>query len=339
MATGIAVVGAGYWGPNLVRNFSGASHSEVRWVCDLDGDLAASLAGRMRVERSTASLDDVLSDPDVAGVAIATPAGTHAAIAAACFDAGKDVMVEKPLASNLAEGKALVDQAERLGRILMTDHTFCYTSTVQHLRDVIRSGEIGDFQYYDSVRINLGLVQSDIDVIWDLAPHDLSILDFILPAGIKPVSVAAHGSDPIGVGHACVAYVTIEMSNGSIAHLHLNWLSPVKVRTILVGGSQKMMVWDDLKPTQRLSIYDAGAQLQDLSEPRRREALVSYRIGDMVAPAIPEKEALGRVAAEFLRAIDTRETPATDGRAGLRVLELLDAAQRSLEAGGVPISV
>lgn len=339
MKTGIAVVGAGYWGPNLVRNFAGAENVDVRWVCDLDGGLAAGLAERFKVERWTTSLADVLADPDVAGVAIATPAGTHAVIAEACFDAGKDVLVEKPLASNLEEGRSLVRKADDTGRVLMIDHTFCYTSTVQHLRDVIRSGEIGDFQYYDSVRINLGLVQSDIDVIWDLAPHDLSILDFILPDDVVPVTVTAQGSDPLGVGHACVAYVTIEMSNGSLAHLHLNWLSPVKVRTILIGGSDKMMVWDDLKPTQRLSIYDAGARLGDLSEPRRREALVSYRIGDMVAPAIPEKEALGRVAAEFVQAIKTRQAPATDGRAGLRVLELLDAARRSLDASGTPVSV
>ena len=221
----------------------------------------------------------------------------------------------------------------------MTDHTFCYTGTVQYLRQALRAGDIGDFQYYDSVRINLGLVQSDIDVIWDLAPHDLSILDFILPDGITPVSVAAQGSDPLGVGHPCVAYVSIQLSNGAIAHLHLNWLSPVKVRTILIGGSDRMMVWDDLKPTQRLSIYDSGATLETDSEAVRRRALVSYRIGDMVAPAISETEALALVAQEFVQSIENRSAPATDGHAGLRVLELLEAARRSLEMDGSPVTV
>ncbi len=337
--TGIGVIGAGYWGPNLVRNFNSSESADVRWVCDIDEDAAARLARRFGVERWTSSLDDVLADESVSGVAIATPAGTHGPIAERCFDAGKDVLVEKPLANDLDVGRRLVDRADAEGRVLMTDHTFCYTGTVQYLRQALRAGDIGDFQYYDSVRINLGLVQSDIDVIWDLAPHDLSILDFILPDGITPVSVAAQGSDPLGVGHPCVAYVSIQLSNGAIAHLHLNWLSPVKVRTILIGGSDRMMVWDDLKPTQRLSIYDSGATLETDSEAVRRRALVSYRIGDMVAPAISETEALALVAQEFVQSIENRSAPATDGHAGLRVLELLEAARRSLEMDGSPVTV
>ena len=336
---GLAVVGAGYWGPNLVRNFSGSEEAEVRWVCDIDEDAARKLAKRFGVERWTASLDAMLEDDRVAGVAIATPAGTHGAIAEACFDAGKDVLVEKPLSSDLDVGRRLVERADAEGRILMTDHTFCYTGTVQYLREAIRRGDIGDFQYYDSVRINLGLVQSDIDVIWDLAPHDLSILDFILPDGVKPTTVSAHGSDPLGVGHVCVAYVTIRLSNGAIAHLHLNWLSPVKIRSVLIGGSERMMVWDDLKPMQRLSIYDSGADLLTNSEDQRRRALVSYRLGDMVAPAISETEALAGVASEFIRSIRDRSTPLTDGKSGLRVLELLEAARRSLNSDGAPVHV
>jgi predicted dehydrogenase len=189
------------------------------------------------------------------------------------------------------------------------------------------------------VRINLGLVQADVDVMWDLAPHDLSIIDFIMPDDVVPVSVSAVGSDPLGVGHACVAYVTVHLSNGAIAHMHLNWLSPVKVRSVMIGGSDRMLVWDDIKPAQRLSIYDAGADLGDMSEPSRREALVAYRIGDMVAPALPEVEALSRVAAEFRTAIETRDAPETDGWSGLRVLAMLDAAARSLEAGGASVPV
>lgn len=337
--TGIAVVGAGYWGPNLVRNFTADEGCTVRWVCDLDTDRAARLAGRFGVEGVTSNLEEVLADSDVSGVAIATPVGTHAAIAAACFDAGKDVLVEKPLAESLEAGQALVEHARSVGAILMIDHTFCYTSSVQRIKEIIRSGELGSIQYYDSVRINLGLVQADVDVMRDLAPHDLSIIDFIMPDDVVPVTVSAVGSDPIGVGHVCVAYVTVRMSDGTIAHMHLNWLSPVKVRSVMIGGSNRMLVWDDVKPEQRLSIYDAGADLGDMSEPRRREALVAYRIGDMVAPALQEVEALSRVVAEFRGSIESRDAPETDGWAGLRVLAVLDAAESSVRDGGAPVAV
>ncbi len=334
---GIAVVGAGYWGPNLVRNFVADEGCEVRWVCDLDKDRAAKLAGRYGITGVTDDLAEVLADPQVQGVAIATPAQTHAGIAEACIAAGKDLLIEKPLAADVKTGRAIVEKADNAGTIVMTDHTFCYTSTVAKIRDLVQSGDIGDFGYYDSVRVNLGLVQADVDVVWDLAPHDFSIIDFITPDRVRPVSVSAVGSDPLGVGHACVAYVTIRMSNGAIAHVHLNWLSPVKIRTVIIGGSEKMLMWDDTKPAQRLSIYESGAQIGDLSERERREVLVQYRSGDMVAPAIAEKEALAEVVSEFRQCIESRRKPATDGWAGLRVLEMLDAASVSLRTGGAPV--
>jgi predicted dehydrogenase len=336
---GIAVVGAGYWGPNLVRNFTTAEGCSVRWVCDLDRERAAQLARRFGVERATSRLEDVLEDPEVHGVAVATPVGTHSKIATAVIDAGKDVLIEKPLTDSLESGRRLVEHARSVGAVLMVDHTFCYTSSVRYIRDLVRSGDLGTIEYYDSVRINLGLVQADVDVMWDLAPHDLSIIDFIMPDDVVPVSVSAVGSDPLGVGHACVAYVTVHLSNGAIAHMHLNWLSPVKVRSVMIGGSDQMLVWDDVKPAQRLSIYDAGAHLRDMSEPNRREALVAYRTGDMLAPALPEIEALSRVAAEFVHAIETRDDPETDGWSGLRVLAMLDAAARSLADDGAPVAV
>jgi len=291
------------------------------------------------VGRAPSSLDDVLADDAVRGVAIATPVATHEAIAAACLDAGKDVLIEKPLAGSLDAGLELVEHAESVGAILMVDHTFCYTSSLQHIKDLVEGGDLGSLQYYDSVRINLGLVQTDVDVMWDLAPHDFSIIDFILPDDVFVESIAAVGSDPLGVGHVCVAHVTANLSNGAIAHMHLNWLSPVKIRRVMIGGSKRMLVWDDIRPSQRLSIYDAGADLRDASEPDRREAFVSYRIGDMVAPALPEVEALSRVAAEFRDAILQRSTPATDGRSGLRVLAMLDAATRSLGKDGASVPV
>ncbi len=341
-AIGIAVVGAGYWGPNLVRNAQATPGLRLEYLCDLDERRARAVLGAYSTVRTTPSLDEVLADPAVRAVAIATPAATHLPVAMAAIEAGKHVLVEKPLAATLADGRTLVDAARRRGLVLMLDHTYCYTPVVQRLREMVRGGAVGDLQYLDSVRINLGLVQSDVDVLWDLAPHDLSIFDAVLPEGTFPVAVAAHGSDPIGAGRACVAHLTIRLSSGAMAHVHVNWLSPTKIRTMVVGGSARTVVWDDLNPTQRLAIYDRGVDTtaaEELGEQERVRTIVSYRTGDMVAPALPEREALRGVMAEFAAAINERRAPLTDGVSGLRVLALLEAASTSLANGGgfVPV--
>lgn len=275
----MAVIGAGYWGPNLVRNFQSSADFRLRWLCDLDVDRARRVLGDYSTVRVTDSLDTVLSDDQVQAVAVATPAGTHLAVAMAALTAGRHVLVEKPLAVTWQEGQQLVAEAERRGLSLMCDHTYCYTPAVLRIRDILRSGDLGDLHYLDSVRINLGLVQRDVDVIWDLAPHDLSILDFILPPGVAPVAVAAHGTDGIGVGRACVAYLTLWLNTGAIAHFHVNWLSPVKVRTAIIGGSKRTLVWDDLNPTQRLAIFDRGVEVAYPDElgPERSAATCSCR--------------------------------------------------------------
>jgi predicted dehydrogenase len=337
---GIAVIGAGYWGPNLVRNLGRADAWDLRWVCDLDEGRARRVLGRRSAVTVTTLLNDVLDDPYVDAVAIATPADTHAELAIAALDAGKHVLIEKPLASSLAEGEKIVDVARSRGLVVMCDHTYCFTPAVRHIRELIAGGAIGEVQYVDSVRINLGLVQSDIDVFWDLAPHDLSILDFILPESVEPTAVAAFGADPIGAGQACVGYLTIPLSTGAIAHAHVNWLSPTKIRTTIIGGSERMIVWDDLNPSQRISIYDRGVTFSPGTAPdSRRAAQVSYRIGEMVAPALSEEEALGGVVAEFHSAITERRDPVTDGGAGLRVLRILEAASKSLVTGGVTVAL
>jgi len=277
----------------------------------------------------------VLAEEAVDAVVIASPARTHGELAARALAAGKHVLVEKPLASSFGDGLKLVNAADERGLILMLDHTFCYTPVVKRLRELVRGGELGDLQYVDSVRINLGLVQPDIDVLWDLAPHDLSILDSILPDGVTPVAVAAHGSDPANLGRACVAYLSVQLSNGAIAHAHVNWLSPTKIRTMIVGGSQRTAVWNDLEPTQPLAVYDRGVDWPENAEQRR----VSYRIGDMVAPALPTGEALRAVVGEFAAAITERRPALTDGRSGLRVLAQLEAASASLAAGGTFVPV
>ena len=286
------------------------------------------------------SLDEVLQRPDVEAVAIATPAATHRDVALAALAVGKHVLVEKPLAASYAEGAELVKAADEAGTVIMCDHTYCYTPAVLRIRDLVSEGVLGDLQFVDSVRVNLGLVQRDVNVLWDLAPHDLSILDFILPEGCQPLAVAAHGADPIGAGQTCLAYLTLQLPDDAIAHVHVNWLSPVKVRSTMIGGSKRTLVWDDLNPTQRISLYDRGVDLADpeqIDSDDRRQAVVSYRSGDMVAPALPEREALQNVMAEFADSIRSGRSPRTDGRAGLRVLDILEAAQRSLEFRGAVV--
>ncbi len=339
---GVAVIGAGYWGPNLVRNFQASPAFRLRWLCDLDLGRAKRVLGDYSTVQATASLSEVLDDEAVQAVAIATPAGTHLEVALAALRAGKHVLVEKPLAATYAEGEQRGAEADSRGLTLMCDHTYCYTPAVTRIRELLRSGELGQLQYLDAVRINLGLVQRDIDVIWDLAPHDLSILDFVLPEGVTPVAVAAHGADPIGAGRACVAYLTLKLNTGAIAHVHVNWLSPIKVRTTIIGGSKRTLVWDDLNPTQRIAIFDRGVDVAtpgELGAEERREMLISYRSGDMVAPALAEREALRTMVEEFASSIESGRPPLTDGRSGLRVLDILNAANASLANGGAFVAL
>ncbi|WP_344554175.1 Gfo/Idh/MocA family oxidoreductase [Kitasatospora saccharophila] len=337
---GLAVVGAGYWGPNLVRNAQQTAALRLHWLCDLDEQRSRKVLGEYSTVASTTSYEQVLADERVRAVAIATPAGAHHRLARAALEAGKHVLVEKPITTTVEEAADLVALADERGLVLMCDHTFCYTPVVRRIRELVHGGEIGDIQFFDSVRINLGLVQPDVDVLWDLAPHDLSILDFVLPPGVEPVGVSAQAADPIGAGRACVAYLTLRLSNGALAHCHVNWLSPTKVRTTLIGGSRRTLVWDDLNPQARLAVHDRGVDLtppDELTDAIRHRALISYRVGDVVAPALVEQEALRNVMGEFAAAITEGRAPLTDGRAGLRVLRLLHAASRSLELGGATV--
>jgi predicted dehydrogenase len=339
---GLGVIGAGYWGPNLVRTALATPAMRLEWLCDLDTERAAAVLGRSTTVQATGSYEEVLADPAVAAVAIATPAATHFDLVRAALEAGKHVLVEKPLTPSVAEGEKLADLARRSGLVLMCDHTYCYTPAVQRIRELIRGGEIGDLQFVDSVRINLGLVQPDVDVLWDLAPHDLSILDFVLPQDVTPVAVAAHVGDPIGADRACLAYLSLWLSNGALAHMHLNWLSPTKIRTTVFGGSRRTIVWDDMNPAGRLAVHDRGVdrlQAARLAQDERRQALISYRTGDTLVPALPEREALMSVMAEFSSAISEGRQPLTDAGAGLRVLALLEAATRSAERGGERVAV
>ncbi|MDN5796759.1 MAG: Gfo/Idh/MocA family oxidoreductase [Intrasporangium sp.] len=337
-----AVIGAGYWGPNLVRNFRGSAEWELAAVCDLDESRARKVVGDARVDIET-DVRRLLARDDIDAVAIATPANTHHRLALAALESGRHVLVEKPLAASSGEAREMVRLAADRDLVLMCDHTYCYTPVVQRIRDIVQSGELGEVLFVDSVRINLGLVQPDVDVLWDLAPHDLSILDFILPGGLMPEGVAAHGADPIGAGRACIGYLTMPLPGGAMAHVHVNWLSPTKIRQMVVGGSRRTLVWDDLNPQQRLSVYDRGVDLdlssrtEDLSD--RRAAGISYRLGDMYAPSLPEVEALGSMVGEFAAAIREGRPARTDGQGGLRVLDVLEASTRSLKDGGRMVEV
>jgi predicted dehydrogenase len=338
---GIAVVGAGYWGPNIVRNALAFAGTDLRWVCDRDVARARQVVGAQSAIRITPDIDDVLADDAVEAVAIATPPATHAELAFRCVEAGRHLLVEKPLASSYEAGLQMVRAAEERGVVLHCDHTFCYTPAVQKIRDLVAAGDLGTPLYYDSVRVNLGLVQEEVDVFWDLAPHDISILDFILGADREVLSVTAEGADPLGLGHACIGYLTMRFSDGLLAHCHLNWLSPTKIRTTIVGGSDKMVVWDDLLPAQRVSVFESGVDLgeTDLSVGEKRRRSVSYRIGSMVAPALREREALLGVLEDWAGAIRTGRAPMTDGHAGLRVLRVLEAARASLSDGSAPVAL
>jgi predicted dehydrogenase len=336
----IAVVGAGYWGPNLARNFSASPDWELVAICDLDRDRAQLVADQLGRVPVVTSLDELLASDDLDAIAIATPAKTHFPIAMQALAAGKHVVVEKPLADSGGNGQAMVLEAATRGLILMADHTYCYTPAVLKIRELIADGALGDILFIDSVRINLGLIQPDVDVFWDLAPHDLSILDFVLPGGLRPTAVAAQGADPLGAGRSCIGYLTLPLPSGAIAHVHVNWLSPTKIRQMVIGGSKRTLVWDDLNPQQRLSVYDRGVDLGKQSAGRtdRRDANISYRLGDTWSPALPEREALSTMAGEFASSIRSARPSRTDGEAGLRVLAVLEAATRSLAQSGSSVT-
>jgi predicted dehydrogenase len=335
-AIGVGVVGYGYWGPNLVRNFMEAPASQVIAVCDLSDDRLAPLHRRYPAVETTSNYQDLLSDSRIDAVAVATPVSSHFALSMAALQAGKHVLVEKPLSASAAEAEALVAEAARRGRVLMVDHTFVYTGAVRKIHDLIATGALGDLYYYDSVRVNLGLFQHDVDVMWDLAVHDLSIIDYVLPE--RPIAVAATGMSHFPGQPANMAYLTLFFNGSLIAHVHVNWLSPVKVRRALVGGSRNMIVYDDIEPSEKIKIYDRGISLNESPE-SLYTMLVSYRSGDMSAPQLDITEALRTECAHFSACIQSGERPITDGRAGLRVVRILEAATQSLADQGRRIEI
>jgi len=328
--TNLAVIGYGYWGPNLVRNFQELDDCRVAVCCDTDHDRLLRAKSKHPFLDVTNEYESVLTDPMIDGVIIATPVGTHYTLARKALENGKHVLVEKPLAATVSEAECLVEKADKLGLTLMVDHTFVYTGAVRKMKDIIKQGDIGDLYYFDSVRVNLGLVQRDVNVLWDLAPHDIAILGHLISE--TPIAVCANGASHLGNGIENVAYLSVYFNSGFIAHFHNNWLAPVKIRTVIVGGSKKMILYDDMDASEKVKVYDRGV---DVSNPENRhEALIAYRLGDMWAPRLDTTEALHLVAAEFVECIAMKRRPITDGVAGLNVVRILEASEMSIKRRG-----
>ena len=327
----VGVIGYGYWGPNLVRNFMAAPGSAVTRVCDLREERLAPLQKLYPSVKMSTTPEDLINDPEIDAVVIATPVSSHFELAMASLKAGKHVLVEKPLAARSDQARQLIDEAAQRKLVLLVDHTFVYTDAVRKIRELIASGELGEIYYYDAVRVNLGLFQHDVNVVWDLAIHDLSIMDYVLPE--KPVAISATGISHIPGQPENVAYITLFFAGAQIAHVHVNWLTPVKVRHTLIGGSEKMILYDDLEPSEKLKVYDKGINVT----PRQEDVykmLVSYRSGDMWAPRLDNTEALQTEALHFIDCVENGRQPDTDGPAGLRMVSMIEAAETSLRHRG-----
>jgi predicted dehydrogenase len=336
MEVNIGVIGYGYWGPNLVRNFSETAGFQVVAISDLDEQRLSVAKTRYPAIEVTTDFKTLLSDPNIDAVAIATPVSTHFDLALNALKAGKHVFIEKPLTETAEQAEQLIAEAEKRNLVLHVDHTFIYTGAVRKIRELVDKGDLGELYYYDSVRVNLGLFQSDVSVLWDLAVHDLSIMDYIFP--LAPTAVSATGSSHVEGRPANIAFLSLFFENNAIAHLHVNWLAPVKVRRTLIGGSRKMVVYDDLEPSEKIKIYDKGITLNGNKE-KLYKALIDYRAGDMWAPRLEISEALRVEAQQFMRCIVEGEKSPSDGKAGMRVVRILEAATRSLNERGQPVEL
>ncbi len=330
----VGVIGYGYWGPNIVRNLNALESCRLVSVCDRSGAALARAGRACPGVELTGDHWDVLKSPDIDAVAIVTPVWTHFELAKAALEHGKHVFVEKPFTSSSAQADELIELAARKNLQIMVDHTFLFSGAVRKIRQLVDDGTLGPLYYFDSTRVNLGLFQHDVSVVWDLAPHDLSIMDYII--GARPEAVVATGGNHLN-GLADMAFITVYFPGNIVAHVNVNWLSPVKVRTTLIGGRDKMLVWNDLESDEKIRVYDKGVAMT--SGQGVYDLLVSYRSGDMWAPKVDATEALKLELQHFMTCITTGDTPVSDGHAGLRVVRLLEAAEESLKNRGQLIAV
>jgi len=325
----MGVVGFGYWGPNIVRNLNALDRCALVSVCDTSAKALKRAQKTYPAVHLTTDVTEVLRSPDIDAVAIVTPVWTHFDLAKAALENGKHVFVEKPFTSNSAQASALIELAARKNLRIMVDHTFLFSGAVRKIRQLVDDGALGPLYYFDSTRVNLGLFQHDVSVVWDLAPHDLSIMDHII--GQKPEAVVATGGNHLN-DLADMAFITVYFPGNVTAHINVNWLSPVKVRTTLIGGRDKMLVWNDLEPDEKVRVYDKGVQIT--SGEGVYDLLVSYRSGDVWSPKVESTEALSLELGYFLNCILEDKTPSNDGEAGLRIVRLLESAEQSLKNRG-----
>ncbi|MBI5123810.1 MAG: Gfo/Idh/MocA family oxidoreductase [Candidatus Omnitrophica bacterium] len=330
----VGVIGYGYWGPNLVRNFAEMPNCQLTSVSDLRSERLSLAERRYPFIKTTRDYKDLLDDVDINAIAIATSTSSHFKIAMEALKAGKHVLVEKPLAATSGEASQLIKKARLKKRVLMVDHTFVYTGAVRKIHDLLAHNALGKIYYYDAVRVNLGLFQHDANVIWDLAVHDISVMDYVLSS--RPYAVSATGVSHISGQPENIAYLTLFFHDSLIAHIHINWLAPVKIRRTLIGGSRKMFVYDDLEPSEKVKVYDRGIRVKPSTTSIYR-MLVSYRTGNMCAPELDITEALNTEIMHFIRCIELKRRPITDGESGLRVVRILEAATRSMVNQGKPV--
>jgi predicted dehydrogenase len=323
------VVGYGYWGPNVVRNLQGIAGADLTAVCDRSSDARKKVHKNHPQLYVTADAMELITSPDIDAVAIVTPVWTHYELAKAALEHGKHVFVEKPFTTNVRQAEELIELADRNNLKIMVDHTFLFTGAVKKIKQLVQEGALGKLYYYDSTRVNLGLFQHDINVVWDLAPHDLSILDYVIES--SPEALVATGQKHLN-GHEDVAFITLYFPDSVIAHVNVNWLSPVKVRTTLIGGEKRMLVWNDLEADEKIKIYDRGVNMN--SREGVYELLVSYRSGDMWSPHLEQSEALRLELSYFIKCISEGTNPTNDGAAGLRIVKMLEASTKSLRRRG-----
>ncbi|EMO53689.1 oxidoreductase, NAD-binding domain protein [Leptospira noguchii str. 1993005606] len=334
----VAIVGFGYWGPNLLRNFNLVPNCQVKYVCDVEIEKLNIIKKQYPSVITTNRFEDILKDYTIDAVVIATPVFTHFELARKVLIHGKNVLIEKPMTSTSGEALELQRLAHEKNKLLMVDHTFLYTGSVQKMKQIIASDQgIGNIKYFDSTRINLGLFQSDINVLWDLAPHDISILNYLIDE--VPFSVNATGVSHTNNNIENIAYLTVNYKSGFIAHFNCSWTSPVKMRTILIGGDKKMIVFNDLDPTEKIKIYDTGYNYRTNREGRKEgqdklRFLVDYRVGDIYVPKIDSKEALFGMAFDFINSINENKRPVSDFESGLKVIKILEASQQSIKQSG-----
>ena len=326
----IGVVGYGYWGPNIVRNFNGCNDARVVAVCDKNPEALKNIQANYPAIQTITDSNKLISSPDIDAVAIVTPVFTHFELAKLALHNGKHVFVEKPFTSTVAQAEELIELADKNNLKIMVDHTFLFTGAVNKIKELVENDTLGDLNYFDSTRVNLGLFQHDVNVIWDLAPHDLSIMDYIIDE--KPDSITASGKAHLNNGLENIAYITVNFSNNMIAHFNVNWISPVKIRSTLIGGEKKMLVWNDLDADEKIKVYDKGVEVDNTKG--IYDLLVSYRSGDMFAPKVEQTEALKLEAEHFIDCILNDKTPINDGHSGLRVVKILEASDVSLKNNG-----